>query len=266
MAGLFDTHAHLTDDQLNLELEAVLERAKAAGVERILSVATNLETSRTNATALRGRPGILVSYGVHPGNAGEVAPGWEDELDALLRDARPAAVGECGLDNYHADPPVERQLPVLRAQVRLARKHGLPLVLHTRKASWEVLKLIEAEGGCPGVFHCIEADEVLLRAAVNAGFYLGVGGTATYPRNETLRDILPRLPRDRILLETDSPYLAPQAVRGKRNEPAFVVHTAQVVAEALDMSPAELAALTTANAAALFRVGGGARSNGHGPG
>lgn len=252
MAGLFDTHAHLTDDQLYLELEGVLERARAAGVTRVLSVATNLATSRTNADALRVREGILVSYGVHPQNAGEVEPGWEEALDDLLARARPAAVGECGLDAHHPDPPIERQVPILRAQVRLAKKHGLPLVLHTRKASWEVLKLIESEGGCAGVFHCIEPDEVLLRAAVNAGFYLGVGGTCTYPRNEMLRAILKRLPRDRILLETDSPYLPPQPVRGRRNEPSFIVHTAAVVAEALGVTVDECAALTAANATALF--------------
>ncbi len=223
----------------------------------ILAVASDLETSRASLGIARNHSQVLASAGIHPELAGQVKPGWEDELDELIVKERPVAVGECGLDAHHPDPPLEKQVPVFRAQVRLAKKHRLPLVMHSRKAAWEVLKVIEEEEALDvgGVFHCIEADEVFARAAVNAGFHLGLGGTCTYPKNDVLRAQLKRFPQDRLLLETDSPYLAPQPVRGKRNEPAFVAHTAKVVAEAMGIGVEELGELTRENGLRLFGSG-----------
>jgi len=254
--GLFDTHAHLTDPGLCQELDAVLARAAEAGVEWILSVSVDLETSRRSQEIAANRKNVLAAVGVHPESAGGVKPGWEAELEDVIARGGVAAIGECGLDGFHPDPPVEDQIPVLRAQVRLAKKHRLPLVLHSRKASWETLKVIEEEGALEagGVFHCIADDEVFARAAVNAGFHLGVCGNVTYPRNDVFRALLGRMPKEKLLLETDSPYLAPQQVRGGRNEPAFIVHTARTLAEALGAGLGETASLTTANAARLFGV------------
>jgi TatD DNase family protein len=148
---------------------------------------------------------------------------------------------------------MEEQRPVFIAQIRLAKKYHLPLVMHTRKAGWEVLKLLEAEGAPPrGVFHCIEDDELLVRAVTKAGWHAGFGGTCTYPKNQPLRDILTRVDRSKVILETDAPYLAPQPVRGKRNEPSFVAHVAGVVAQAWGVSISEVHRITTANASALF--------------
>ncbi len=251
----FDTHAHLTDSGLHAELEDVLHRAGEARVTCILAVASDLATSRESLAIVRNHSQVLASAGVHPELAGRVTPGWEAELEDLIVRERPVAVGECGLDAHHPDPPLAAQVPVLRAQVRLAKKHRLPLVLHSRKAAWEVLAVIEEEQALDvgGVFHCISDDEVFARAAMNAGFHLGLGGTCTYPRNDVLRTMIKRFPRDRLLLETDAPYLAPQVVRGKRNEPAFVTHTASVVAEAVGVSVEELATCTRENGLRLFR-------------
>jgi len=251
--ALFDTHCHLTDPAFAPDLAAVLARAAAAGVDRILSVSVNLATAGGALDQAKIHSGILAAVGVHPEEAGNVAPGWEAALERLIADGRPAAVGECGLDAHHPVPTIEIQRPVFVAQLRLAKKYALPLVMHTRKAGWEVLKLLESEGLPPhGVFHCIEDDELLVRAVTKAGWHVGFGGTCTYPRNQPLREILSRVDRSRVILETDAPYLAPQPVRGKRNEPALIVHAAAVAGRAWGITAEEAAALTTANALRLF--------------
>jgi len=253
----FDSHAHLTDPGLVDELEEILKRAADAGITGILSASVDLGTSRKNLEIGRAHKStVFAAVGVHPELAGMVTPGWEEELEELIEKGAPVAVGEIGLDAHHPNPPLEVQIPVFRAQVRLASRHRLPLVLHSRKAALEVLRIVEEEGatGAGGVFHCLEADEVFARAAVNAGFHVGICGNVTYPRNEVLRAIAGRLPRERILVETDCPYLAPQPIRGKRNEPAHLVHTAAVVAAAMGVGAEECGRITEANAKALFRI------------
>ncbi len=250
---LFDTHCHLTDPAFDGDLAAVLDRATAAGVDRILSVSVNAATGARAIAQARADPRLLAAVGVHPEEAGRVPPGWEAELERLIVEGRPAAVGECGLDAHHPVPALEVQLPVFIAQIRLAKRHRLPLVMHTRKAGWEVLKLLEAEEApARGVFHCIEDDELLVRAVTKAGWHVGFGGTCTYPRNQSLRDILARVDREKVLLETDAPYLAPQPSRGRRNEPALVAHAAATVAAAWGVTPEEVGRITSANAAHLF--------------
>jgi len=253
----FDTHAHLCDPAFEGDVDGLIKRADEAEVTWILSASTDLADSAKNIAIARSRSRVLAAAGVHPESAGQVAPGWEQELDSLLAGGGARAVGECGLDAFHPDPPREIQEPVFRAQIRLALKHRLPMVIHSRKAGLEVLRILEEEGavgeGKPGgVFHCAEADEVLARAVVKAGFHLGVGGTVTYPKNDVLRNLLPRMPLDRLLLETDSPYLAPQPVRGKRNEPAFITHVAAAVAQALGIRVEEVGRRTRENGMKLF--------------
>lgn len=253
----FDTHAHLCDPAFDGDIEGLIKRADEAEVTWILSASTDLSDSVKNISIAHSRSRVLAAAGVHPESADKVAPGWDRELDALLAGGGACAVGECGLDAFHPGPAREVQEPVFRAQVRLALKHRLPLVIHSRKAGLEVLHILEEEGaigeGKPGgVFHCAEADEVLARAVVNAGFYLGVGGTATFPKNDVMRNMLPRLPLDRILLETDCPYLAPQPVRGQRNEPAFMVHTANEVGRVLGVRVEEVGRRTRENGMKLF--------------
>jgi TatD DNase family protein len=250
---LFDTHVHLSVDALYRDLDGVLARAKAAGVTGMLAASTDLEDSRRSLGIARANPGVvLATVGIHPESAGKVPDGWEEAFERLIVEGKPAAIGECGLDGFHPIPPIEEQYDVFRFQVRMAVKHRLPLVLHSRRAGEQVLAVVKAEGTGRGVFHCLDGDEVLARGAVNAGFHLGVGGTATFPKNEVLRGMLSRLPRDRIVLETDAPWLAPQPVRGRPNEPAYIVHTLAVVAMSLGIAPAAAADLTTANARALF--------------
>jgi len=253
----FDSHAHLTDPLLVDDLEDILKRAADAGVTGILSASVDLATSGKSLEIARAHKNVLAAVGVHPELAAQLSPGWEAELDELIEKGAPAAIGEIGLDAYHANPPLKAQVPVFRAQVRMAVRHRLPLVLHSRKAGFEVLRIVEEEGATAvgGVFHCMEPDEVFARAVVNAGFRTGFCGNVTYPRSDILRAIAGRLPRERILIETDCPYLAPQPLRGRRSEPAHVVHTAGVVAVAMGVSLEECGRITTANARALFRPG-----------
>jgi len=253
----FDTHAHLCDPAYEGGIDGLIKRADESEVTWILSASTDIDDSARNIAMARSRSRVLAAAGVHPESAGKVAPGWKTALDNLLAGGGACAVGECGLDAFHPNPPREIQEPVFRTQVRLALKHRLPLVIHSRKAGLEVLRILEEEGavgeGKPGgVFHCAEADEVLARAVVNSGFYLGIGGTVTFPKNDILRNMLPRMPLDRILLETDAPYLAPQPVRGKRNEPAYVIHVAAEVAKALGIKVEEVGKRTRENAMRLF--------------
>lgn len=252
---LFDTHCHLTSPEFSADLDGVIGRAKEAGVEGILSVAVDLADALATREIALKHPGFLRwAAGIHPESAGRVAAGWEAELERIIVELKPNAIGECGLDGHHPEPPMAVQLPVFRAQLRLARTHRLPIVIHSRKAGEECLREIDLAGGLPagGVFHCIEGDEILARAIVNAGFHVGLGGIATYPRNDVLRAMLVRLPQDRLLLETDAPWLPPVPHRGKRNEPSFVALTAEAVAKALGMPADELGALTAANARKLF--------------
>jgi TatD DNase family protein len=250
---LFDTHVHLAVDAFRDDLEGVIARARAAGVAGLLAASTDLEDSARSLEIANANPGfVFATVGVHPESAGKVSEDWEERLERLIVEGRPAAIGECGLDGFHPEPPVEAQFDVFRFQVRMAVKHRLPLILHSRRAGEQVLSVVKEEGADSGVFHCVEDDEILARGAANAGFHLGFGGTATFPRNEVLRGMLKRMPRDRILLETDAPWLAPQAVRGKRNEPAFIVYVAETVAAALGVTAEELGALTSDNARRLF--------------
>jgi len=253
--ALFDTHVHLCVDALWGDLEGVLARARDAGVTGMLAASTDLEDSARSLDAAQANPGfVLAAVGIHPEAAANVPDDWQERLERLVVEGHPAAIGECGLDGFHPVPPIEGQYDVFRFQVRMALKHRLPLILHSRRAGEQVLAVVKEEGAERGAFHCIEDNEVLARGALSAGFHLGVGGTATYPRNDVLRGMLKRLPRDRIVLETDAPWLAPQAVRGKTNEPAYLVHTAVVVAEAVGVAPEALADFTTANARTLFRL------------
>lgn len=252
---LFDTHCHLTSPEFAADLDAVISRAKDAGLEAILSVAVDMADAIATREISLKYPGLVRwAAGVHPEAAGKVAPGWESELERIITELKPGAIGECGLDGHHPVPTMDVQLPVFMTQVRMAKTHRLPIVIHSRKTGWECLKIIEDLGGLPagGVFHCIEGDEVFARAVVNAGFHIGVGGIATYPKNDVLRGMLGRMPKDKILLETDAPWLPPVPHRGKRNEPAYVALTAEAVAKAMSMTADELGSLTTTNARRLF--------------
>jgi TatD DNase family protein len=243
---VIDTHAHLDP----AEAPAVLERARAAGVDRVVVVATTVAQAAETLALAEQLDGVYACLGVHPHEAGSTAD--LDELRRLLAHERAVAVGETGLDYFRDYAPREAQRALFEREVELARELGKPVVIHTRAADDDTLGVLERFDGTV-VLHCFSSP-ALLEPALERGWYVSFAGNVTYPKAPELREAAVRVPRDRILAETDSPYLAPQPVRGKRNEPAYVVHTIDALAAARDEDAADLAGQIDANATAAFRL------------
>jgi TatD DNase family protein len=240
---VIDTHAHLGDDAAE-----ILERARAAGVTRVVDVATTVAGARTALDRAERFDGVYACLGVHPHEAGE--PPDLDALRELLAHPCAVAVGETGLDYFRDYAPRAAQRRLFEYQLALAREVGKPVVIHTRAADDDTRGRLLAHDG-PVLLHCFSSPS-LLEPALERGWYVSFAGNVTYKNAHELRDAARRLPVDRLLAETDSPYLAPQAVRGRTNEPAYVVHTLQVLAESREVDAAELAAQIDANADAVF--------------
>jgi TatD DNase family protein len=238
---VIDTHAHL--DALE-DPAGAIARARAAGVERIVSIGTGLASTQATMAIAETEPGVAVAAGVHPHQAADGEP-----VDRLLDD-RIVAVGEIGLDFFRDYAPRDEQRRVFTAQLRLAAEHGKPVIVHSRAADDETAELL-AEFGGTVVLHCFSSPE-LLPVALDRGYYVSFAGNVTYPNAAELRGAARAVPAERILAETDSPYLAPQPVRGKRNEPAYVVHTVASLAEARGEDPSELGSRIDENAAVAF--------------
>ena len=257
---MIDSHCHLADDVYAADLDQVVERARAAGLERVLVIleAGNPQEEKQAGAAHALWPDLRVAVGVHPHHAKQfendalAAAVTVRELVGRLAYAR--AIGEIGLDYHYDFSPREVQQAVFRAQVDLALELQLPVVIHTREAEADTIEALKAAGHrLRGVLHCFTGTRELASAAIDLGFYISLAGIVTFPKALELRDIARDIPLDRLLVETDSPFLAPVPHRGGRNEPARVVHTAETLAALRGISVAELARATTANFHALFR-------------
>ena len=249
---MIDTHAHL--DALNEDASEALVRARAAGVGRVIAVGSGIESCRATLALAEREEGVFAALGLHPHQAGEVSAADLVALEDLLAHPKAVAVGEAGLDHFRDYSPRDRQLEAFRAQAELATRFGKPLVVHSRAADAEtaaVLERLPAETTV--VLHCFSSLG-LLAPALEREWYVSFAGNATYPSAHELRSAATRVPADRLLLETDSPYLAPQVMRGRCNEPANVVHTLAVVAEARGEDPAGLGETVDANATAAFAL------------
>jgi TatD DNase family protein len=240
---VIDTHAHL--DALD-DPSGALARARAAGVARIVAIASGLASARATRAIAAGAEGVYVAAGIHPHQAAD------DEDPRALVDGETVAVGEIGLDFYRDYAPRDRQRQVFVEQLELAAELGKPVVVHSRAADEETAELLAAFGGTV-VLHCFSSPG-LLPAALERGYYVSFAGNVTYPNAEELRAAAADVPADRLLAETDAPYLAPQPVRGKRNEPAYVVHTVAALAAVRGQDPRVLAAQLDANASDAFSL------------
>jgi len=247
---LTDTHAHL--DACAEPAEALVARARAAGVERIVSVGSGLDSCRTTLAIAAREQGVFAALGIHPHQAGDDDAGRLDELRELLGDERAVAVGETGLDFYRDYAPHDRQRELFARQLELAAELGKAVVVHTRAASDETAEALEGFEGTV-VLHCFSAPE-LLPVALERGYYVSFAGNVTYPSAEELREAVRLVPSDRLLVETDSPYLSPQPRRGRPNEPANVVYTTAALAEARGEDADQLANRLDANATAAFTL------------
>jgi TatD DNase family protein len=248
-----DSHAHLEMGVFDGDRESVLERAAAAGLTAIITVGTTLPDCE-KALALAGiHPRVYAAVGIHPHEVKGIDAATYDALIVLARREKVVAIGEIGLDFFYDHSPRESQLRHFAAQLDLAEELDLPVIVHDREAHTETLDMLRhRKGTLRGVLHCFSGDSAMARECLALGFYLSVAGPVTYPKSERLREVVRDLPLERLLIETDAPYLAPQRYRGKRNEPAYVVETARCVAEIRGLPPRELERLTAANACALF--------------
>ena len=243
-----DTHAHL--DACAEPADALIVRAHEAGVERIVSVGSGIDSCRATLAIAARHEGVAAALGIHPHQAADADAERLDELRELLRDERAVAVGETGLDYFRDYAPRDRQQRLFERQLELASELGKPVVVHTRDASAATAATLDGFAGTV-VLHCFSAPE-LLPVALERGYYVSFAGNVTFPKAEALRDAARAVPRERLLAETDSPYLAPQPRRGRPNEPANVVHTVAALAEARGDDRDGLAAQLDANAAAAF--------------
>ena len=242
---MIDTHAHLGDDA-----QEVLERAQAAGVTRVVDVATTLAGAREAIERTERHDGVYACLGIHPHEAATFDLDQLEELRALLAHPRVVAVGETGLDYFRDYAPADAQQRLFDAQLAIAIATGKPVVIHTRAADDDTRERLLRHDG-PVILHCF-SSEPLLEPALERGWYVSFAGNVTYKNAYDLRAAARRVPADRLLAETDSPYLAPQAVRGRRNEPAYVAHTYALLAEARGVEASALAAQIDANANAVF--------------
>jgi TatD DNase family protein len=249
---LADSHCHLDHEQFNADRDAVIERALEAGVQCMVAIGTgdgppDLETGIRLADRY---PAIYATVGVHPHDAAKAQPETFKRLGELLLHSKVVALGEIGLDYHYDFSPREVQRDVFVEQMRVASDAGKPIVIHTREAWEDTLSLIEMHWtptGLPGIMHCFSGGPAEAARCVELGFYLSFGGIVTFPKALDLQEAARGAPADRILVETDAPYLAPVPRRGKRNEPAYVVETARKLAELRGVTPESIAGATSAN-------------------
>lgn len=258
---MIDSHCHLADEVFTADLAEVIDRGKQAGLERVLVI---LEGGNAAEEVQAGQahalwPELRASVGVHPHQAAQFSANPEDAAvvvrEQVARTPYARAVGEIGLDYHYDYSPRQVQQAVFRAQMELAHDLNLPVVIHTREADADTLEILKSAGGgeVRGVLHCFTGTADLAAAALDLGFFISLAGIVTFPKASALREIARGVPLERLLIETDSPFLTPAPHRGTRNEPARVLHTAEALAELKGVSVADLDRATTANFHALFR-------------
>lgn len=252
----FDSHLHLHFPEYENDLDAVIERATRAGVETFVTVGTDAETSRRAVRLAERYPSVFAAVGVHPHDAKEADAGSVEAVARLLEHPRVVAAGEVGLDYYRDHSPRDVQQEVFRTFIRLHLKARKPIMIHCRDAYEDLLKILAEEAPPPydGVMHCFSSGKEMMERFTALGFYISFAGQVTYKKSADLREAFRCCPEDRLLMETDAPYLAPQAFRGRRNEPAFLVETAKAVAGLRGISGEELGRQAAANARRLFRL------------
>ena len=250
-----DSHCHLDFPDFDGQLDQIVANARAAGVTRMVTICTRLRNEPAVRAIAEAHAPVFYAAGTHPMSAADEPLATVDELVALAAHPKLVGIGETGLDYHSPADSADVQQRSLRIHIEAARETGLPLIIHARDADDDMARILaeeHARGAYSCVMHCFSSGAALARTALDLGFYLSMSGIAAFPKSQALRDIFAAAPTDRILVETDSPYLAPPPHRGKRNEPAYAAHTARVGAELFGMDYAAFAALTQANFDRLF--------------
>ena len=252
---LIDTHLHLDEEAFRPDRDEVVARAAAAGVETMISIGITVATSRAALELAQTYPGVYAAVAIQPNYVSQAAPGDWEIIQELATRPKVVAVGETGLDRYWDHAPFEMQVEFFDKHVELARRLNLPFIVHCREAEKDVvdqLRRAAAAGSLRGVMHSFSGDAETALACVELGLFISFAGMLTFKKNDALRAVAAQVPLDHLLVETDAPYLAPTPYRGKRNEPAFVRHTAEVLANVRNLSLDEIAQVTTDNARRLF--------------
>jgi len=252
---IVDSHCHLDFPDFDGEREAVVARALEAGVSRMVTICTRFSSEPAVRAIAEAHAPVFYAAGTHPMNAAKEPMATVEGIEAIARHPKMVGIGETGLDYHYTADSKAVQQESLRIHIEAARRTGLPLIIHARDADDDMARILTEEhraGAYACVMHCFSSSAELGRAALDLGFYLSMSGIAAFPKSQELRDIFAAAPLDRILVETDSPYLAPPPHRGKRNEPAFTAHTAKVGAQVFGLDYAAFAAATSANFDRLF--------------
>lgn len=252
---LIDTHCHLDFPDFEAERDDIIARAQDAGVEQMITISTRVKRFETILAIAEAYPNVFCSVGTHPHNADEELDITTEDLVRLSAHPKVVAIGEAGLDYFYDNAPRGAQVEGLRRHIAAARETGLPLVIHSRSADEDMAAILTEEtgkGAFPFLLHCFSSGPELARVGVELGGYVSFSGILTFPKSEELREIAKTVPHDRMIVETDAPYLAPKPFRGKRNEPAYVAHTAAVLAETIGVTTEEIARITTENAFRVF--------------
>jgi len=260
--GIIDTHCHLEMDEFDSDREAVIQRAKDAGIEAIITIGSDLEGNKGAVKLSEKYDLIYAAVGIHPHDAKDFSEDIFNQIKkwAILpregqQGGKVVAIGEIGLDYHYDNSPREIQKKVFRKQLVLAKETGLPAVIHSREAKKDTLDIIKQSEVTKGVFHCFSGDMDMAERAMAMGFYISIAGPVTFKNAKKPREIVKAIPDDYLLIETDAPYLAPEPFRGKRNEPSYLIHIAKVIAELRGISTEDLARITTLNAKRLFGIG-----------
>jgi TatD DNase family protein len=253
---LIDSHAHLDMKAFEGDREEILHRARQGGISQIITIGIDLSSSLRALQLANDYDYVYASIGYHPHNANDAAPGALKELGRLASEPRIVAWGEIGLDFYRHHAPPEAQMEAFRAQLEMANDFHLPVIIHDREAHAKLLTILKEKGmrKAGGVIHCFSGDYDFAMACIEMGYHISIPGTVTYKNASQVQDVAARIPLDRMLLETDAPFLAPVPKRGKRNEPLYVTYTAQKIAELRNMDFQELAHQTSENAKRLFKL------------
>ncbi len=256
---LIDTHCHLDAESFHQEIDQVVQRANNAGVEKILAIGITVETTQAAIVLSNRYPCVLAMAGIHPNHTHEAKPGDWERIEDLATHPHVVGIGETGLDKYWDFAPMDIQRDYFFRHIALSKKLKKPFAVHCREAEPEVLEVLRTaaaeDGHLTGLMHAFCGNAETAKTCLELGLYLSFGGMLTYKKNEPLRELARTIPLDRLLVETDAPYLAPQPWRGKRNEPAYVAETNRVLAEVHGLTPEEMSSITTANAKRLFRLG-----------
>jgi TatD DNase family protein len=253
--SFIDTHCHLEMKEFDADREDVIKRSRDAGIEAVVTVGSDPEGTKKGISLAEAYDFIYASVGIHPHDARDFTEDMYTQLHNWTRNNKVVAIGETGLDYHYDHSPRSRQKEVFERHLHLAKETGLPVIIHSREAKEDTLFILRESGISSGVLHCFSGDMDMAEQAMSLGFYISIAGPVTFKKASSLQEIARRIPDDYLLVETDAPYLSPEPFRGKRNEPAYLLHTIKRIAELRSVSPEDAARITTLNAKRLFGIG-----------